>query len=55
MNVLRKMLILPTIGIAASASVAIAQDVTLKVAHIYADNHYLSQNGHKVWMGEVAR
>lgn len=41
--------------LASTATIAQAQEVTIRVAHPYADNHYLSEQGVKVWAEEVAR
>ncbi|WP_417210517.1 TRAP transporter substrate-binding protein DctP [Antarctobacter sp.] len=38
-----------------TASFAQAQEVTLRIAHPYADNHYLSEHGIKIWAEDVMR
>lgn len=42
------------VAIASAASLANAQEVTIRIAHPYADNHYLSEHGVKIWAKEVA-
>jgi len=55
MQHLGKLLTTSALAIIAQVTLAHAEPVTLKIAHPYADNHYLSEQGLKVWAEEVTK